>query len=409
MKKLLLSSVALVGLTVAATAADLPRRVAPAPYVPIAVPVFTWTGFYIGVNAGWGSLNRNDDPCRDGGLAFTSACGFSSLTNLTVPSWPTGALVPVGPVLGGPSFNNLSLFNNNNNRRDGFVGGGQIGYNYQFTPGSGLVIGIEADAQYADIGRRNNDNNFFGFGGFNGFNGLVTAIPGGLPQVPGVPPGFGVAAPVPGAPGNIALFGNALGNGNVLAAALQNRNQSRFLGTVRGRLGWAWDRLLVYATGGVAFTDNNRNNNDCFAFGGCGFGGGGFAGGGAIPAPFFVNTASLVAGSLVVPTTTTAFLSNERRRDDVRAVAGGGVEYAFTNNLTAKIEGLYVFGNNNNNNNNFLGFGTGGGVVGVTNTGAPVIATNNNTALLGLDNRRRNNDLVIVRAGLNWKFNGWVW
>src|SRR4051794_19515162 len=100
MKKLLLSSVALLGLTVGATAADLPRRVAPAPYVPIAVPVFTWTGFYIGVNAGWGSLNRNDDPCRDGGLAFTSACGFSSLTNLTVPSWPTGALVPVGPVLG---------------------------------------------------------------------------------------------------------------------------------------------------------------------------------------------------------------------------------------------------------------------------------------------------------------------
>jgi outer membrane immunogenic protein len=301
------------------------------------------------------------------------------------------------------------LINNRNN--DGaFAGGGQIGYNYQFTPGSGLVIGIEADAQYADIGRRNNDNNFFGFGG-NGFNGLVTAIPGGLPQVPGVPPGFGVAAPVPGALGNVALFGNALGNGNVLAAALQNRNQSRFLGTVRGRLGWAWDRLLVYGTGGVAFTDNNRNNNDCFAFGSCGFGGGGFAGGGAIPAPFFVNTPSLVAGSLVVPTATNnAFLFNQRRRDDVRAVAGGGVEYAFTDHLTAKIEGLYVFGNNNNNNNNaFLGLGTGGGVVGVTNTGAPVIATTNNTALLGLDNRRRSNDLVIVRAGLNYKFKGWVW
>jgi opacity protein-like surface antigen len=35
------------------------------------------------------------------------------------------------------------------NKRDGFVGGGQIGYNYQFTPGSGFVIGVEADAQYA--------------------------------------------------------------------------------------------------------------------------------------------------------------------------------------------------------------------------------------------------------------------
>ena len=67
-----------------------------------------------------------------------------------------------------------------------------------------------------------------------------------------------------------------------------------------------------------------------------------------------------------------------------------------------------VAGNNNNNNNNLLGLGTGGGVVGVTNTGAPVIATSNTALGFGLDNRRRN-DLVIVRAGLNWKFNGWIW
>jgi len=64
MKKLLLSSVALVGLTVGATAADLPRRVAPVPYVP--VPVFTWTGFYLGVNAGYGWSGNNNDDCLAG-------------------------------------------------------------------------------------------------------------------------------------------------------------------------------------------------------------------------------------------------------------------------------------------------------------------------------------------------------
>jgi outer membrane immunogenic protein len=51
MKKFLLSSVALLGFTAGAMAADLPRR-APPVFVP--VPVFTWTGFYVGVNAGYG-------------------------------------------------------------------------------------------------------------------------------------------------------------------------------------------------------------------------------------------------------------------------------------------------------------------------------------------------------------------
>ncbi len=30
--------------------------------------------------------------------------------------------------------------------QDGFTAGGQVGYNYQFTPGSGIVVGLEADA-----------------------------------------------------------------------------------------------------------------------------------------------------------------------------------------------------------------------------------------------------------------------
>jgi outer membrane immunogenic protein len=61
MKKLLLCSAAALGFAGAASAADLPPRVAPPPvYTP--VPVFTWTGFYVGVNAGyaWTGDDNND-------------------------------------------------------------------------------------------------------------------------------------------------------------------------------------------------------------------------------------------------------------------------------------------------------------------------------------------------------------
>ena len=60
MKKFLLSSVALLGFTAGAMAADLPRR-APPVFVP--VPVFTWTGFYVGVNAGYGWKNDDSNEC----------------------------------------------------------------------------------------------------------------------------------------------------------------------------------------------------------------------------------------------------------------------------------------------------------------------------------------------------------
>ena len=53
-----LSGVALGILSTVAVAADLPSRRAPAPYIA-PPPVFTWTGFYIGLNAGAGFRVNN--------------------------------------------------------------------------------------------------------------------------------------------------------------------------------------------------------------------------------------------------------------------------------------------------------------------------------------------------------------
>ena len=74
-----------------------------------AVPVFTWTGFYVGVNAGYG-WNDNDHA----------------------------VVTPAGP------------FSPSTGEDDGgFVGGAQVGYNFQF---GSFVVGVEADLQYADLG-----------------------------------------------------------------------------------------------------------------------------------------------------------------------------------------------------------------------------------------------------------------
>jgi len=98
-----------------AFAADLPAR--PYTKAPVIVdPVYNWTGFYIGANAGysWGRSN-------------TDASFFNTTTGL-----------PIVPPAGSISS---SAFN-----MDGGIAGGQIGYNWQV---SSWVWGLEADAQWS--------------------------------------------------------------------------------------------------------------------------------------------------------------------------------------------------------------------------------------------------------------------
>lgn len=103
---------ALLGLG-AASAADLPVK-APPPVVPI----FNWTGFYIGGNLG-GELGHYNDPFA---VAGTTAFGATA-PPVTIP-----------------------LASNNGS----FTGGGQIGYRWQ-QPGSQWVGGVEADFNWVDL------------------------------------------------------------------------------------------------------------------------------------------------------------------------------------------------------------------------------------------------------------------
>jgi outer membrane immunogenic protein len=193
MKKVLLASV-FAAVPPAAHAADLYSPPPPATYAPAVSSGFNWSGFYLGLNAGylWGETTLQEQ------LMFT------------------------GP----PAFD-----------RDGFIGGGQMGYNFQTGP---WVLGVEADIQYSDASGSTN------------------------------------AAPCP---------------------PTCNADLNWF-GTVRGRAGYAFDHLLVYATGGWAYGGIEQS----------------------APGVGYSSSETLTGGW----------------------TAGGGFEFGFASNWTAKVEYLYM-------------------------------------------------------------------
>ena len=285
MKKFLMATTALAMFGVgAASAADLPTRKGP-PIAPVYVPpAFTWTGFYVGLNAGagWATNSRNNN-----GL-------------------PIGAIPVTGFVASSGSSNNA-----------GFVGGAQAGYNYQFTPGQGFVIGAETDIDYVGINNNKRGSAAWTF------------------------------ATTPGT----TFFANGSGH-----------NSSNYLGTVRARVGYAFDHFLIYGTGGLAYGDVGQNAR---------------AGGFAITAPgAIVPFTGLVAGPGGV---TTPFGGTSNNSTRAGWTVGGGVEYAVWQNWTVKAEYLYY--NLGSQKNNFV---------------SPFFA--------GSTSKSHNSDGSIVRVGLNYKF-----
>src|SRR5262249_4407193 len=119
MKNLFLGSVALVALGLAAPAAFAAERPVPFTPPPPPVPAYTRTGCYVGAGAG---------PSY--GTSTHSTVANSVLTSNVAAPPPLPAAVAAGSNIA-DSFN-LS----------GFIGGGQIGCNYQFGQ---WVIGVEAD------------------------------------------------------------------------------------------------------------------------------------------------------------------------------------------------------------------------------------------------------------------------
>jgi outer membrane immunogenic protein len=122
----LISTVSALALTTTAFAADLPNTKEPAPFLPPPPPMFSWTGFYIGANAGLSAGNFNET----GGYYDPYAYNYE---------W-------------------------NSARSSGFSGGGQIGFNYQFA--NNIVIGVEADFQGSTLKGTYENYDYEGYYGY---------------------------------------------------------------------------------------------------------------------------------------------------------------------------------------------------------------------------------------------------
>lgn len=170
MTKGILATLALVALGGTAFAADLPSRKGPV-FAPVA-PIFTWTGFYVGVNAG---VLFTDNDIRTSGNAANTA------TNVALNRRP----------------GSLSISD------EAFTIGGQVGYNYQI---GNIVLSAEADLNYVDLK-------------------------------------------------STSRFLSSVGDPSTY------RQELDYLGTVRLRIGYAFDRALIYATGGLAYGDVKNSAN----------------------------------------------------------------------------------------------------------------------------------------------------
>jgi outer membrane immunogenic protein len=134
MKNLLWGSVTLIALLATpAVAADMAVRATPP--VPVPPPVFSWTGCYLGGHAGGGWISKQ----------FNGPFKATELAPLAVTT--TGLVVVP-----------LSDTSVDDNGSGGFLGGVQVGCNYQYA--SNWVVGIDGDASWGGLTASTNQNEF---------------------------------------------------------------------------------------------------------------------------------------------------------------------------------------------------------------------------------------------------------
>ncbi len=224
------------------------RVLAPSPSVD------GWTGFYLGGTVGYGRADPRVDT--------------------------TGDATTISPIAGRAFSNSIAFAGSHTAELNGFVGGGQLGYNYQIGPR--WLVGFETDIQSS--AQRGSDIFTDTFSA-----PFCVAITG--------PPVHCTTAPFDG------------------TATTDYQAKILWFGTVRGRLGaLLTDRVLVYATGGLAY--------------------------GRVKVAGSTNVDGLLAvGAPILRPGTSAFAAE---RTNVGFAVGGGIEGKIVANWTWKLEYLHV-------------------------------------------------------------------
>lgn len=205
MKRFLLATTAL-AFVGPAFAADIPPSMMPTKAPPmVRAPAFSWTGCYVGghLGGGWGHSSISDP-------------------NIGVLGPGLGYFAPAGGSIG-------------INQGAGFLGGGQLGCDYQFA--TNWVIGLAGDFSWTNLGGSTTD-----------------------------PYAFAAADP---------FFGGKSG----VPATLHDRTE--WLATTTARLGYAWDHWMLYGKGGAAWEHSRDSIGPLFGWGTPGsicFAGAGFVG-----------------------------------------------------------------------------------------------------------------------------------
>ena len=239
---------------VAASGSAFAADLQPVYKAPVAAPAYSWTGLYVGGHVG-GAWSNNDWFFPSNSINSVAQQPTGTPFQTVFPNSPAGLRATQLSGYQGPTLGPLDV-SAGSNSASGWLAGAQIGYNYQI---KNWVLGVEGEVSWTSLKGSNKDPNY----------------------------------------------------------SNTNQTDTDFVGVLSGRLGYAWDRLLVYGKAGGAWAHDKYSvlTNTTFSVGN------------GSPSPVTVTSGTMVDAATV---------------NRFGYMLGAGVEYALTPQWSVRAEYQYL-------------------------------------------------------------------